>query len=47
MSDLMVNFWNKQFGINLTAENVVALPTYDFPEEKPSILANNLHWQNR
>ena len=41
MSDLMVNFWNKQFGINLTAENVVALPTYDFPEEKPSILANN------
>lgn len=33
MSDLMVNFWNKRFGINLKKKNVVALPTYDFPEE--------------
>lgn len=41
MSDLMVNFWNKRFGINLKTENVVALPTYDFPEEKPAIPENN------
>lgn len=41
MSDLMVSFWNKQFGINLKTENVVALPTYDFPEEKPAIPDNN------
>lgn len=41
MSDLMVNFWNKKYGINLKTENVVALPTYDFPEEKPTIPQNN------
>lgn len=41
MSDLMVNFWNKRFGINLKTENVVALPTYDFPEDKPNIPQNN------
>lgn len=35
MSDLMVNFWNKEFNINLSSDNVVALPVYDFPDEKP------------
>lgn len=41
MSDLMVKFWNKKFNIELKTENVVALPTYDFPEEKPVIPENN------
>jgi glycosyltransferase involved in cell wall biosynthesis len=37
----MVKFWNKRFEICLTNDNVVALPTYDFPEEKPAIPQNN------
>ncbi len=41
MSDLMVNFWNKEFGIRLSTKNVVALPTYDFPQEKPAIPQNH------
>lgn len=41
MSDLMVKFWNTKFGIRLKNETVVALPTYDFPEEKPAIPQNN------
>lgn len=41
MSDLMVKFWNKEFRINLSYDNVVALPTYNFPTEKPSVPENN------
>ena len=41
MSDLMVNLWNRKFGIRLSKDNVVALPTYDFSDEKPTIQKNN------
>ncbi|WP_276878933.1 glycosyltransferase [Bacteroides heparinolyticus] len=41
MSDLMVKFWTKEFGINLSYDKVVALPTYDFSDKKPTILNNN------
>lgn len=41
MSDLMVKFWNKRFRINLKYDNVVALPTHDFPKEKPKTPENN------
>lgn len=41
MSDLMVAFWNREFDIKLSSDCVVALPTYDFPAEKPSIPTNN------
>jgi glycosyltransferase involved in cell wall biosynthesis len=41
MSDLMVKFWNSKFHINLSSKNVVALPTYDFPKEKPMVPKNN------
>jgi hypothetical protein len=41
MSDLMVNFWNKEFSIKIKKENVVALPTYDFEEVMPQIPINN------
>lgn len=32
MGDLMVNYWTKCFDIHLKSENVVSLPTADFPE---------------
>lgn len=41
MSDLMVDFWNKKFGIKLNHANVVPLPTYDFPILKHINSINN------